>query len=52
MLLNVLICWFVLAIALAAILCRQIHKAKMADQALGMQHADTCEEDHSVIYLA
>ncbi|NUT77082.1 hypothetical protein HNO86_18740 [Pseudomonas sp. C1C7] len=48
MLLNVLICWFALAIALATILCRQIHKAKIADQAMGIQHP----EDHSGIYLA
>ncbi|MGJ7514683.1 hypothetical protein ACSFE6_10150 [Pseudomonas baetica] len=34
MLLKVLIGWLLLAIAVAAILCRLIHKAKVADQAM------------------
>ncbi|WP_433740350.1 hypothetical protein [Pseudomonas putida] len=40
MLLKVLICWLLLAIAIAAILCRLIHKAKVADRALRIQRTE------------
>ncbi|MGH8389430.1 MAG: hypothetical protein ACRESJ_28790 [Pseudomonas sp.] len=37
---TLLIGWLLLSIAVAAILCRLIHKAKVADRALRMQRAD------------
>lgn len=40
MLLNVLICWLLVAVALAVFLCRLIHKAKMADRALRIQRPE------------
>ena len=40
MLLKVLIGWLLLAIAIAAILCRLIHKAKVADRALRIQRTE------------
>ncbi|HEF4761877.1 TPA: hypothetical protein SAN82_004335 [Pseudomonas putida] len=46
MLLKVLIGWLLLAIAVAAILCRLIHKAKVADRALAIQRPDPQPHAH------
>ncbi|GEM_PF-4311762 len=48
MLLNVLICWLLVAVALAAFLCRLIHKAKMADRALRLQRPDASRRKSDV----